>query len=267
LQKSYTTDFLTKKKKINKGEVPQYYVENAHPAIIEPAVFELVQQEMQRRKTGENRYSRTGLFASRIKCGECGSWYGSKVWHSTTKYRRTIYQCNRKFKGEDKCGTPHLTEEDIKAAFVSAANTFLAGKDAVIADFTAIKTKLFGTASLEKERAELQNEITVVAELIQKCIKENARVALDQQEYENRYAALAERYNAAKQQLDDVESQIAGKKSRKGMMEKFLKDLAAQTELLTEFDEAVWTAFVDYATVGHDGTIVFTFKNGVEITS
>ena len=36
LQKSFTVDFLTKKTKINEGEVPQYYVEDSHPAIIEP---------------------------------------------------------------------------------------------------------------------------------------------------------------------------------------------------------------------------------------
>ncbi len=129
LQKSYTVDFLTKRKKVNEGEVPQYYVENAHPAIIEPAVFELVQQEMLRRKTGENRHSGAGIFASRLKCGECGSWYGSKVWHSTTKYRRVVYQCNHKFKAGEKCGTPHLTEDEIKAAFIPAANSFFAGKD------------------------------------------------------------------------------------------------------------------------------------------
>jgi DNA invertase Pin-like site-specific DNA recombinase/regulator of replication initiation timing len=267
LQKSYTVDFLTKKKKVNEGEVPQYYVENAHPAIIEPAVFELVQQEMERRKSGENRHSGAGLFASRIQCGECGSWYGSKVWHSTTKYRRTIYQCNHKFKGEEKCGTPHLTEEEIKTAFVTAANIFLAGKDALIADFNAMKTQLFDTTSFEKERGELQSEITVVADLIQKCIEENARTALDQNEYKSRYDALAERYNTVKKRLENVENEIAGKKSRRGMMEKFLSDLAAQTDLLTEFDERVWTAFVDYATVGKDGTIAFTFKNGVEIAS
>jgi hypothetical protein len=50
------------------------------------------------------------------------------------------------------------------------------------------------------------------------------------------------------------------------MMEIFLSDLAAQDEFLTEFDERVWTAFLDYATVGNDGSIVFTFKNGMEIT-
>ena len=43
LQKVYTTDFLSKKKKKNEGEVPQYYVEGNHEAIIPPAVFDNVQ--------------------------------------------------------------------------------------------------------------------------------------------------------------------------------------------------------------------------------
>ena len=46
LQKSFTVDFLTKKSKLNEGEVPQYYVANSHPAIIEPEIFDLVQYEM-----------------------------------------------------------------------------------------------------------------------------------------------------------------------------------------------------------------------------
>ncbi len=45
LQKVYTTDFLTKKKKKNEGEVPQYYVEGNHEAIIPPAQFDRVQKE------------------------------------------------------------------------------------------------------------------------------------------------------------------------------------------------------------------------------
>ncbi len=50
LQKSFTVDFLTKKMKPNEGEVPQYYIENSHPAIIDPVEFDLVQAEMQRRR-------------------------------------------------------------------------------------------------------------------------------------------------------------------------------------------------------------------------
>lgn len=101
LQKSYTVDFLTKKKKVNEGEIPQYYVEGNHEAIIQPEVFELVQQELERRKSSRGRHSGVHLFSGKIRCGQCGEWYGSKVWHSNSKYRRVIWQCNHKYDGEE----------------------------------------------------------------------------------------------------------------------------------------------------------------------
>ncbi len=91
LQKSFTVDFLTKKKKINEGEIPQYYVENSHPAIITPEVFDLVQQDIKKRKNTRGYKTGGGCFSGKIVCGECGSFYGSKVWHSTSKYRRVIW--------------------------------------------------------------------------------------------------------------------------------------------------------------------------------
>ncbi len=90
LQKRFTINFLTKEMKANEGEVPQYYVENNHEAIISPQVFDWVQEEIKRRRKGRGRYSGVSIFSSKIKCGQCGSWYGAKVWHSTDKYRRTI---------------------------------------------------------------------------------------------------------------------------------------------------------------------------------
>ena len=53
LQKRYTVDFLTKKTKANHGEIPQYYVENDHEAIISPQVFDLAQEEIKRRAVEE----------------------------------------------------------------------------------------------------------------------------------------------------------------------------------------------------------------------
>ena len=126
LQKRYTVDFLTKKKKVNKGEVPQYYVEGSHDAIIAPSVFDAVQKQMAIRHPGKNRHSCVSIFSGKIKCGDCGSWYGSKVWHSNDKYRRVIWQCNHKFDGGEKCTTPHLDEEKIKELFLKAVN-FLPG--------------------------------------------------------------------------------------------------------------------------------------------
>lgn len=51
LQKTYTIDFMTKKRVKNNGIVPQYYVEDDHEAIIPKELFYRVQEEMLRRSS------------------------------------------------------------------------------------------------------------------------------------------------------------------------------------------------------------------------
>ncbi len=164
LQKVYTIDFLSKKKKVNEGEVPQYYVENSHPAIISPREFDEVQAQMAARHPGKNRRSCTSTFSSRIKCGSCGSWYGSKVWHSNSKYRKIIWQCNHKFDGEKKCSTPHLDEETIKELFIKAVNTLLTEEEKamILENFYSIKDQL--SDKFELFLTELQKQEHLVTE-------------------------------------------------------------------------------------------------------
>ena len=265
LQKVYTVDFLSKKKKVNEGEVPQYYVEGNHPAIIEPSVFDSVQALMKARRPGRNRNSCVGVFSGKIKCGDCGSWYGSKVWHSNDKYRRIIWQCNHKFDGGEKCSTPHLDEETIKGLFIKAVNILTTEKDEIAANFQAIKGQLFSTAELEAEQSRLQEELNVVAELIQQCVRENAHVALDQTEYQARYDGLAERFDRTKARLDEVSNAITEKQAKKEQIERFLAELERQDGVATEFDEEQWYSLVDFVTVFNKEDIRFTFKDGTEI--
>lgn len=113
LQKVYTTDYLTKRKKLNAGEVPQYYVEGNHEAIIPEDIFERAQAELERRRKSDKPSAAD--FLPRIICGSCGRAYSAKVWHSTNRYKRTIWQCENK-----DCNTPHLVEEEIRLIFVRA---------------------------------------------------------------------------------------------------------------------------------------------------
>ena len=197
LQKSYTVDFLTKKTKVNEGEIPQYYVEDNHEAIVDPEVFEMVQREMAKRGKGKKYHSGVHAFSTKIKCGECGSWYGSKVWHSNTKYRKTIWQCNHKFDGDCRCQTPHLTDEEIQLHFLSAANKLLATKAAVIANGREMQALLFDTTELEAEQTQLLEETQVVSDMVQQAIQENARTALNQTEYQKRYDSLSAKFDKA----------------------------------------------------------------------
>ena len=149
LQKVYTVDFLSKKKKINKGEVPQYYVEGNHEAIIDPSVFDMVQKQIAERNSEKNRVSCVSIFSGKIKCGDCGSWYGPKVWHSNDKYRRKVWRCNHKFDDSKKCSTPHLNEEAIKRLFVKAVNILFTEKNEIIANFRDINDMLFCNSDFE----------------------------------------------------------------------------------------------------------------------
>jgi site-specific DNA recombinase len=123
----------------------------------------------------------------------------------------------------------------------------------------------FGTDELDREKKHLQEEMNVVAELIQQCIAENARIAQNQGEYEKRYNALAERFDRAKARLSEVEDGIVAKQAQREMMQNLVDTLEGMPDAVDSFDEGAWYALVDYATVYGRDDIRFTFKNGMEI--
>lgn len=261
LQKGFTVDFLTKKRKVNEGEVPQYYVENSHCAIVSGEVFDLVQYELEQRK-GKHYTSSSSCFSSRIICGDCGGIYGSKVWHSTSKYRRTIWQCNSKFKNEEKCTTPHFYEDDFKELFVDAFNSLITDRESVYAAYDDIIADLTDNTALEEESQSIQSECDVVLELMRQAVAENAQTALDQADYQRRYDDLVMRYENAKQRLTEIDAQITSQRAKRENIEAFMQTLRAQQHLLTEFDEGLWNATIDTVNVYSQGKVTFVFKDG-----
>ena len=82
LQKSYVTDHISKKQVRNNGELPQYYVKDAHEPIIDRETFERVQKEMLRRSSARPHTNCVGTtlheFTGKILCGKCGCKYRRK---------------------------------------------------------------------------------------------------------------------------------------------------------------------------------------------
>lgn len=264
LQKTYCTSFLTKKFKKNNGEVPQYFVEGNHKAIIDHEVFALVQDEMKRRKENGGRYSGVSIFSNKIKCGQCGSWYGSKVWHSNDKYRTIIYQCNHKFDGGEKCKTPHLKEDQIKELFVKAMNLKIKDKAGVLENVrTAIQT-LRDLDDLKAEQEGLESEMTILVGQIHDWVEENARRAMDQAAYNKKYNEMVEKYGTLKSRYDSNAATIDQSLTSARTLEEFANTLEKQ-DVMTEFDERVWGSMVDFMTVYSKDDIRVTFKDGTEV--
>lgn len=264
LQKKFTVDFLSKKMKTNEGEVPQYYIEQSHEPIIDPLEFELVQAEFVRRKAIGYRYSGNSIFASRIVCGDCGAFFGSKVWNSTSKYRRTIWQCNAKFKNGEHCTTPHLDEREIKDRFVVAYNALTTDKTRLLDDCRLMQSVLTDCTVLDAEIVSTLEEMDVVAALIRKCIEENSRDEQNQSEYAIRYNGYADRYEAAKKKLDELRREQAKRQAKADGIGAFMFAISEQ-DALTDFDEKLWTATISTVTVHSDGRMIFHFLTGADI--
>lgn len=123
LQKGFTVDFLTKKKKLNHGEITQYYVEGNHEPIISAEIFDMVQEEFYRRKPPNQRHDTVELFSGKIICGNCGELFHPKIRYSTNNFRKVIRRCQSAENGD--CSSPHLVDEEIKLIFIKAVNKTL----------------------------------------------------------------------------------------------------------------------------------------------
>ena len=108
LQKEYISDPITKKRKKNRGELPQYYVENSHPAIIDKETFDYVQSEITRRKELgplANKSLNTCCFTGKIKCPYCGQSYMHSRRTKNGHYQE-FWNCGSKKKKKQGDGCP-----------------------------------------------------------------------------------------------------------------------------------------------------------------
>lgn len=265
LQKTYTADFLSKTIKKNNGEIPQYYIQNSHPAIINPDTFDLVQNEIKRRRPNRRHLHKSSPFTAKIICGDCGGFYGKKVWHSGTKYRSHIWRCNQKYDHETPCSTPNLRENEIKDAFVVAFNELLGDKEYYIAHFEELLPLLADTSDLEKRLNDLTAQHVKMLDDLRNYMEENTRQVQDQTEYNCRFSEMSAICTEIEVQITKVKEDILAQQGRKEQIRRCLDELRRCGDILEEFDLDLWNATVESATVYSDRTFTVRFRDGTRI--
>ena len=113
LQKKYVPDHLSKSEKINHGELPKYFSEGTHEAIIAPEIFERVQAQIERNRR-KNNIARIApqhsIFTGRIVCCQCGKRYQRKVTRSEVAWNCATFLRL----GKAYCHTKQIPEEILK---------------------------------------------------------------------------------------------------------------------------------------------------------
>lgn len=262
LQKTFVEDFLTHATKVNNGEVPKYYVKDSHPAIIPKEEWDMVQIELERRARLRYSYSSKNCFSSKIVCADCGHLYGPKVWHSTDKYRKVIWQCNYKFdrKGKKQCETPDLDEEAVKAMFVKAYNQ-IRENEGVLANLEKALTEVTSEESINADIARVKEDIGKTVEAVEALI----RSSLDRETDDIKQKELEARYDAQVKRLKELEKQRDEANDKRNRIAAFISSLRDKGNAITEFDEELFNVMVRQAVVNRDRTIEFEFNSGYKV--
>lgn len=181
LQKTYTVDFLTKKRVRNEGEIPQYYVENSHEGIIPKIEWDAVQMELERRKNycmevgigGYGVASVDGPFTSKIVCGHCGAGYQRHRWPNRGE---DYWSCRNKAKKNGAtCKSENVKNEILRKVMVIAWNAVVKERDKLIGSWEEMKKS---GNPLEALRARQMIELTAQGTLV-KEVPELTRMVLE----------------------------------------------------------------------------------------
>ena len=259
LQKTYTVDFLEKKRVPNNGLVPQYYVENSHEAIIPRDLYMQVQEEMIRRAnlhSGKNRkkrvYSSKYALSSIVYCSKCGEIFRRVVWNNRGKQSVVWRCCTRMEEGPGTCDADAIHESELQSLVIRAINRTLARKDTVNETLQKnVESVLSGADGIpldeiDSRLEELQKELLKVANT-----KGNYDSIADEI-----YHLREKRQNAL---VDNAERE--GLKQRISEMQQFL---AEQTQDITEYDEQLVRRLIEKITV-YEEKVTVEFKSGTSV--
>jgi site-specific DNA recombinase len=259
LQKTYTVDFLTKKRVKNNGLVPQYYVENSHEAIIPREIFMQVQEELVRRRivhtspNGKNRtFSSIHCFSNMIICGGCGEFFRRIHWNNRGK-KSIVWRCISRLENTGLfCDARTILESTIEQVLVTAINETLSGKD----DFLATLKNNIETVIIHENDQTLANINKRLEELQTELLK-LANAKADYEDVANEIYRLREEKQKTLLQCANRDELL----KRIDDMSNFLRE---QHTALTEYDEALVRRLIEKVTVFEDKFIV-EFKSGVAV--
>ena len=272
LQKTYTTDCISKTVKKNQGDRPMVYVERNHPAIVSKAMFYQVREEMARRaskrkvmqktgKTEQGKYSAKYALSELLVCGECGTPYKRCTWARNGK-KRIVWRCVSRLEfGTKYChDSPSMDEDKLHQAILEGINEFVQAGQGLgdeLLDLASIVQQ--GGSADGIDPLTLRNRLDTLtaqqAELLDKVLED-----MESEELNAQLKAIMEEKQAILGRLGAIqqdEEQRAGQEARLRELAEWLKQ---QKSEFTEYDDTITRRYMERITVVDAETIRIKFR-------
>ena len=270
LQKTYITDPISKRVKKNNGELPMYYVENSHPAIIERRIFDRVQEEIARRagkkkvkqtgtKTELGRYSGKYALTELLYCGECGTPYRRCTWSRDGK-KKIVWRCvSRLDYGKKYCKNSPSVEESRLHNAIAAAITKKANSEEINIGGIMDHIESFGS---QRDTDGIIQRQRRIAE-IEKVIDDLARLNSDEAQSGELDYKFSELYAELYSVKDELEEMQSGASALDGdMLNEMREVVTGLKNHPVEYDDKVVRQLIDCIKVMSADMIKICFKDG-----
>lgn len=273
LQKSYTVDYINKKRVKNKGEMKQYYVEGNHEPIISKVLYNLVQEEKARRsslgikykksaKTSIGKHTKYAL-SELMVCGECGKPYKRTSW-TNYKNKKIVWRCvNRLENGKRYCkNSPTLEDETLKKAIMNKINSIISNKEDFKSELTQSIKEIMDNYTVECDKENVEKQIYDLKNKMFELIDKNAKNK--DKNYTREYENLSFELKQLQYQrglYEEREILYNTYKKRIHEMKEFLEDIDG---VISEFDEEIIRQLIEKVVVISKDKIMIKFKSGIE---
>jgi site-specific DNA recombinase len=270
-QKTYTENYLTHRKKKNKGELPMYRVQNNHEAIISREDFDLVQRLMAERAArygnlpgDRDKYLNRYSFSGKLVCGHCGANFIRRTWNSSGPTKQIVWQCGTYIKeGKTACSMKAVDDITLKAVFMRAFNKLYKNKDTMLKRFLDNVEKGLRVEIIGGQDHKLELTIDRISEQMKALIRKQIKGGSEAMDFQTEYAKLQDQLDALRNRKNDQggdESKLAEIKARTQEIAALLK---GQVYIMEVFDEEICSALVERVKVLTPTHLVFEMKNGL----
>ena len=259
LQKTYTVDFLTKKRVRNNGLMPQYYVENSHEAIIPREIFMQVQEELIRRRcvhlsqSGKKRnFSSNHCFSNMIICGNCGEVFCRVHWNNRGK-KSIVWRCVSRLQNTGLfCDARTVLESTLEQVTVAAINDALGERE----DFLATLEKNIASVLSGKN----DNALSEIDGRLEELQLQLVKLASFKADYED----VAEEIYRLRGEKQKVQMENANRDELRKRMADMRSFLREQPTEVAEYDEKLVRRLIEKVTVYGEKYVV-EFKSGIRV--
>lgn len=275
LQKTYIADCLTHKSKNNNGELPQYYIENNHPAIIDRRTWNQAQEELTRRggkrkvkevgtTTEQGKYSSKFALTELLICGECGTPYRRCTWSKNGK-KKIVWRCiSRLDYGKKYCKESPTLEENILQDAILGQIVELARTNTAALELLKqhIGMGLSGKSAGEDDPYAIQARIGEISTALSELYELQAKNPRDN--YDSRYEALYTERNTLKEKLARIKATADHTSAEQSRLDKIFTVVDGLKNRPLDWDDQIVRQMVECVKVVSEDKIAIRFRLGVE---